>query len=201
LASMIQDEFTKSSNRADKDRGVKQAGFLVLKESFMPSVLVELGFISNLEEEAYLISNKGQQSFANSLFNAFTQYKKDLDRKISFSTTTSKSGSEQTVLVENKPATTSEPIASTPSSIIEDNESTQGKVVYKVQILAVKKRLPEKSPDLKGYKASYYNEEGWYKYTYGNTTDINEIEQIEKKIKKDFPRAFRVRFIDGVKIK
>ena len=204
LADKIQSEFRNSSKR--KDRAVKQAGFLVLKGAFMPGVLVELGFIRTPEEEAYLISAVGQQSLANSLFNAFTQYKKDFDNNISSPTKTSNSNSnsesEQTTTANNKSAITSAPATSMPPSVTKDNENTKGKVVYKIQILAVKnKKLPKNAPDLKGYAASYYYENGWYKYTYGDTTDENEIKRTQKAMKKAFPSAFVVHFVDGVKIK
>jgi len=79
FASVIQKQFKSYSNRFD--RGVQQAGFWVLYRSACPSVLVELGFISNQAEERYLSSNKGQKEMATGIFNAFVDYKRDHDRK------------------------------------------------------------------------------------------------------------------------
>ncbi len=74
LARMIQRQFVTTAKRVDK--GVHQAGFLVLREVSMPSVLVELGFINNRQEEKYLVSRAGQKQLARSIYNAFKAYYK-----------------------------------------------------------------------------------------------------------------------------
>ncbi len=74
LARMIQRQFVSTAKRVDK--GVHQAGFLVLREVSMPSVLVELGFINNRQEEKYLASSAGQNQLARSIYNAFKAYYK-----------------------------------------------------------------------------------------------------------------------------
>lgn len=79
LARNIQREFKNTAKRAD--RGVHQAGFLVLRATTMPSVLVELGYITTADEERYLNSAQGISKLAQSLYNAFTQYKKTHMRK------------------------------------------------------------------------------------------------------------------------
>ena len=63
------------------DRGVRQAGFLVLRATAMPSVLIELGFISNKEEEKYLNNNENQVKIATAIFNGIKEYKHELDKK------------------------------------------------------------------------------------------------------------------------
>ncbi|MEM0993200.1 MAG: N-acetylmuramoyl-L-alanine amidase [Bacteroidota bacterium] len=77
FASLVEDKFATAAKR--KSRGVKQAGFLVLRETTMPSVLVETGFLSNRAEEAFLKSKTGQQNIANSIFQAFRIYKNTLE--------------------------------------------------------------------------------------------------------------------------
>ena len=79
FASIIQKQFHSYSNRLD--RGVRQAGFWVLHRSACPSVLVEVGFISNPAEERYLSSDQGQKETATAIFNAFVDYKRDHDKK------------------------------------------------------------------------------------------------------------------------
>ena len=72
--------------------------------------------------------------------------------------------------------------------------------IYKVQILASIKKLPNNSRELKGYKVGYYVERNYYKYTYGESQDWNEINELRKKITKDFKGAFIVAFENGVKV-
>lgn len=74
LARLIQRQFSSTAKRLDK--GVHQAGFLVLREVSMPSVLIELGFINNRQEERYLSSSQGQTQLAQSIYNAFKAYYK-----------------------------------------------------------------------------------------------------------------------------
>ena len=73
LAKLIQQQFRTHANRVDK--GVHQAGFLVLRETSMPSVLVELGYITNPREEAFLLSEQGSATMAKSIYQAFLKYR------------------------------------------------------------------------------------------------------------------------------
>ena len=79
FATLVQQQFSGSLKRAD--RGVRQAGFWVLHKSACPSVLVEMGFISNTEEEIYLASIAGKEQVATALYNAFVMYKNQIDKK------------------------------------------------------------------------------------------------------------------------
>lgn len=79
FASGIQEAFAKTVRL--RNRGVKQAGFLVLRQTTMPGVLVEMGFISNPEERAFLTSAAGKEKIAQAVFNAFSNYKKTIDSK------------------------------------------------------------------------------------------------------------------------
>jgi N-acetylmuramoyl-L-alanine amidase len=80
FASKIQNEIGEYAGRAG--RGVKQAGFLVLYKTTMPSVLIETGFLTNPSEEKYLLSEKGQSDVAGSIFRAFKEYKIDMEGEI-----------------------------------------------------------------------------------------------------------------------
>ena len=77
LASLVQDNFTKDLKR--KNRGVKQSGFWVLHNTYMPSILIEAGFMTNAREGAYLNSKKGQIDISNSIFKAIESYKKAIN--------------------------------------------------------------------------------------------------------------------------
>ena len=79
LAKNIQTQFKTTAKRVDK--GVYQAGFLVLRATSMPSALVELGYINNPTEETFLLSKAGQASMAKSIYNGFEQYKKQNQTK------------------------------------------------------------------------------------------------------------------------
>lgn len=79
FATQVQSGFSKVAKRVD--RGVLQAGFLVLRESGMPSVLIELGFINNPAEAKYLSSSIGQRAMASAIYSGLEKYKKDFDKK------------------------------------------------------------------------------------------------------------------------
>ena len=85
FASFVQDQFRERAKR--HDRGVRQAGFLVLARTTMPSVLIETGFVSNPAEERYLISQQGQEHIASAIYRAFKEYKKNIEDKSNFLTT------------------------------------------------------------------------------------------------------------------
>lgn len=80
LASLMQKQFRQTCRRAD--RGVHQAGFLVLKASAMPSILIELGFISTPEEERYLNSEEGAGTMAKGIYRAFLNYKREHELRL-----------------------------------------------------------------------------------------------------------------------
>jgi N-acetylmuramoyl-L-alanine amidase len=77
FSGYLNNNFKKHSNRSS--RGVKQAGFFVLVGASMPNVLIELGFISNVEEEKYLSSEEGQEQLAKSIFEGIIAYKNYYD--------------------------------------------------------------------------------------------------------------------------
>ncbi len=99
LAANIQNEFTKNIKLVN--RGVKQAGFLVLRQTTMPGVLVEIGFISNPTERKFLVSEDGKAKVTESIFQAFAVYKKEIDSKSRF---TIRTPDEETALTEEKAA-------------------------------------------------------------------------------------------------
>ncbi len=118
FASKIENNFTSSTS--SKSRGVKQAGFLVLRQTFMPSVLIEAGFLSNSGDEAYLNSTVGQNAITNSILKAFASYKKEMDgtaTSLAYSSTKPKT-IESTIQEKNTPkevvVTQKEVVVSTP---------------------------------------------------------------------------------------
>ena len=200
LASEIQKAFT-SANRVD--RGVRQAGLLVLRKTSMPSVLVELGFISNKEEERYMSSSEGQNQLARSLYNAFTKYKREYDRKQGALSNGAVTNARPVELTESTPQETpAERENITVNKADKSERNTSGKLIYKIQILTSDKKLSESSRLFKGYKnIDSYKEGGLIKYTYGETTSFEEIKKLRRKVAKDFKDAFIIAFKDGKKVK
>ena len=200
LASEIQKSFVNADRR---NRGVRQAGFLVLRKTSMPSVLIELGFLSNRTEERYMVSKEGQRELSRAIYQAFSSYKKDYDRK---------KGIMADIPIETIPvttipaATTSAARTTAPATRNTDVEKTsppenQDVIIYKVQILTSDKKLSEKDRRFKGYdNISYYVDKGIYKYTYGSTSDYAKIMSMHRKAAKDFKGAFIIRTKNGKRI-
>lgn len=182
LATLVQHQLVNSSKRINRD--VRQAGFLVLREVAMPSVLIELGYISNLTDENYLKSESGQESLAKSIFNAFRNYKREYDKK-SQVFNADKSSQQKTL-----------------STNVEETQVTANDVEYRIQLFVSSNKYKENASIFKGLKPiTYYQEGAIYKYTYGNSTNKNEIESELKSVKKSFKDAFIVDFKNGKRIK
>jgi len=174
LASLVQHQLVHNSNRIN--RGVRQAGFLVLREVAMPSILVELGYISNPNDEKYLKSTAGQNSMANSIYMAFKEYKRDYDKK-------NRIFSNET--------------ANQPQKAI----SSETAIEYRVQFLTSPKKYEAGSPAFKGLSpVSFYKDGTVYKYTYGSATDLSEIIKILNEVQPKFKDAFIVKFQNGIRI-
>lgn len=195
LATQIQKQFKNTAKRIDK--GVHQAGFLVLRETSMPGVLVELGYISTPDEEQYLLTEAGTDALAQSIFKAFKTYQSQNTSTISVNKqpvsspqTVSKPQQANKTTTKTTPKTTSQP----------SKASKGSKTVFKIQILTSEKALGPKSKLFKGLSpVNHYKENGLYKYTYGETTDYNQILRTKKQIAGKFKDAFIVAFKDGKK--
>lgn len=178
LAEMVQKGMVKHSKL--KNRGVSSAGFLVLHRTVMPSILVELGFITNGSDENVIASKEGQKKLAKGIFEGFCNY-------------------YETYCKGN-----STPVASSADNDEESKSdaaySSDSRPVFKVQILASDKKLKKNDKRLKGVKADFYVEKGKYKYTYGESTDYNAIAKKRKEISKKFKEAFIIAFIDGERV-
>jgi N-acetylmuramoyl-L-alanine amidase len=175
------------------NRGVRQAGFLVLKATSMPSVLVELGFLSNRDEEQYLRSEAGQNQLAKAIYTAFAKYRREVGRKQGY---VDGAPAARTAAGTATPAAT----RSAPANGDAAAEKDGGAVIYKVQILASARRLPDNSPALKGYGAEWYEEDGMYKYTVGRTADFDSIRRVHRRAARDFSGAFIIRTRNGKRL-
>lgn len=220
LARCIQRSYVKNAGRRDK--GVHQAGFLVLRNTSMPSVLTELGFISTPEEEQFLNSEEGIRRMGASIYAGFIAYKNDQENPRTIIQPFKPSNPEDDVKKVNSDKTTDTPSpkvsndkrandSSTPREVQKPQGSTKdsakkeihtdGKPVYKVQIFAVNRRLRAGSQQFKGLTdTDYYEENGLVKYTYGESTQYSEILKKRREVLDKFPQAFIVAFVDGERI-
>lgn len=193
LATHIQKQFKNTARRIDK--GVHQAGFLVLRATSMPSVLVELGYISTPDEEQYLLSEAGTTTLAKSIYQAFWNYKREHDAPANPNKIQQKDVPDS----ENRAVEPCPPPA--PKKTYETQNKTSGKPVFKIQILTSDKVIPKGSKKLKGLSpVSYYHEKGLYKYTYGESTDYNKVLRMRRNVTSKFKDAFIIAFKNGEKM-
>lgn len=176
IASKIQSQFREKVSRTD--RGVKQEGFLVLWKTTMPSILIEVGFISNPDEATFLFSEEGKDYMASAIYRAFKEYKTEYDKNVE---------EEYKDEIEFKKDSS--------VSIVSDE------ILFKVQILTSDKQIKPDNKNFKGYKNIEENFlDGMYKYTIGSEADYSKISEIQKNIKKDFPDSFTIAIKNGKKI-
>ena len=225
LATFIQNKTCQAADRPS--RGVKQAGFLVLRETSMPSCLVELGFITTPAEEKLLSEDVTIDNIAKGIYNAFVEYKKKYDNNI----TVPYKAEEPTInIVDVVPGQEKkeEVRAEKPDKTVkaeEKEEKKEGKKkkekeeeekektlyvasgdnagvpVFKVQILATDKPFKKGDAHFKG-RTDYnqYTENGMTKYTIGETTDYNEILRLKSELQATFGDCFVVAFKEGQKM-
>ena len=178
FASLTQHELINGAKRTN--RNVRQAGFLVLRETGMPSVLIELGYITNRDEERYINSAQGQNTLANSILKAFTKYKTEYDKMNGYIISSDNNIKPET----NIDITFDSPIE------------------YKVQFLTAPRLYNANARSFEGLDpVEYYKDSNTYKYTHGSSTNEYEIKLLLNKVKNKFKDAFIVEFRNGERIK
>ena len=179
LAKMVQKRTCAAAARPNK--GVKQAGFLVLRETSMPSCLIELGFISTPSEEQFLNSDEGIANMGSGIYQAFCDYLAKYDKSF-------------TVPFNPEVSETKEENKEQP----QPEEVKDEAPVFKVQILTSNVKLKSGSRQLKGRDdADFYKDGNIYKYTVGASTNYNEIYRLRKQLLDQFPEAFIIAFKGG----
>ena len=179
LAKMVQKRTCAAAARPNK--GVKQAGFLVLRETSMPSCLIELGFISTPSEEQFLNSDEGIANMGRGIYQAFCDYLAKYDKSF-------------TVPFNPEVSETKEDNKEQP----QPEEVKDEAPVFKVQILTSNVKLKSGSRQLKGRDdADFYKDGNIYKYTVGASTNYNEIYRLRKQLLDQFPEAFIIAFKGG----
>ena len=177
LAQKIQDNFTNRLKR--KNRGVKQAVFWVLHNTYMPSVLVETGFITNRKEGDYLNSVAGKNNISKSISDAILDYKSNLNSEISV---------EQAIKDSS--------ITDAPNTTSLNSPAIDRSIVYKVQIAAGSKKLNTKPYNFKGLKdVSRTKDKNIFRYFYGNTSSYDSVVAMKKEAReKGYKNAFIVAY-------
>jgi N-acetylmuramoyl-L-alanine amidase len=179
FADKLQKEFKRIGRY---DRGVKQAGFLVLYKTTMPSVLIETGFLTNPDEEKFLADTIGQRKMAQAMFTAFENYKNELEGVDSKTKNTNNSGVE---VVNNSPS-----------------DDPKDQVVFRVQIETSDKKIALTAPKFKGMKVFEYTQDNLFKYTVGEfKMDLKSANEYKNQMREQgFQHAFVVAFMNGERI-
>lgn len=174
MAELIQNELVTKAKRGN--RGVQQAGFMVLYKTAMPSVLVELGFISNPTEEQYMMSADGQDYLASAIYRAFCAYKTNYEKN--------SVDMQQQTPTENSPAV----------------DKDKG-IVYKVQFASKSRKVDDPQNVYKNLQdVDCYEHNGMFKYTAGCFADKAAADAYLKEVvSKGYTDAFVVKFEDGVR--
>ena len=188
LASKVQESFTHQLKR--ENRGVKQAGFLVLHRTFMPSVLIETGFLTNKTEGKYLNSTQGKVDLATSIAKAILNYKEETDSSFAV---------QQEINIDH---TASTDMVIQHQEDKKDNNKKNDQIIFKVQIGSSTWDLDLKPSNFKGLNnLSKQESNGVFKYYYASETSIDEANKAKvNAIEKGFESCFLVAFKNGKKI-
>ena len=225
LARMIQRSVCDGANRPDK--GVHQAGFLVLRETSMPGCLIELGFITTPDEERLLNNDSRVDDIARGIYEAFAKYKNKYDRSVSvpYRAKDSEDVNLPKIVPDQEPAPKTrvvtrgkqpkreeatpeqpkrevkkqEPKKQEPKKVEKKAEIADAPV-FKLQIFVGSRNLRKGDAHFKG-ETDYdsFQEGNLVKYTLGASTNYNEIYRLRKEKLEKFPEAFIIAFKNGQK--
>ncbi|WP_420600877.1 N-acetylmuramoyl-L-alanine amidase family protein [Flagellimonas sp.] len=211
LGKKLQDNFTKKLRR--KDRKVKQAGFIVLHQTFMPSVLVETGFLTNKNEGSYLNSKKGQTEMGKAIADAVLAYKADMasgfdasdtpivieDSSGAVHTTTKKAQQETKKEIKPEANSTTKTVAETKKI---EKAPSKSELIFKVQLMASAKNIPLKGSNFRGLDMlSKEPIKNLYRYMYGNATSYDQAKLLKTKADaKGYTTSYIVAYKNGVRI-
>ncbi|WP_339654803.1 N-acetylmuramoyl-L-alanine amidase [uncultured Maribacter sp.] len=195
LATMIQENFSSSLKRTD--RQVKQAGFIVLHQTFMPSVLVETGFLTNKDEGAYLNSGKGQNEMGSAIAKAILHYKEGIQPTVKTVEKTIEKPKTPPVKEEVAEIKKQEPIVISakveeakeiiekPAVITKQKEvisskEVVGSIIFKIQLMASSKNIQLSSANFNGLSSlSQEPYKNLYRYMYGETRSYREAKMMQ----------------------
>lgn len=179
FASLVQENMSKGP--ITRNRGISQDPFYVLYRTTMPSVLLELGFISNAADLAVLRSKKGQAAIVDRIFEAFRSYKTVY---------------EESLGVDSGAAAPSVSAPKAKESAVQEKE--QAGVQYGVQVFALSRKLSQGDPAFKGVSCRAFRSGNIYKYIGGLSQDRQDAEAFRKSIRSKFPDAYVVKVENGI---
>jgi N-acetylmuramoyl-L-alanine amidase len=185
-ASIIQEQFETRVGR--RNRGVKQAGFLVLRKTAMPGVLVELGFLTNRNEERFMASEEGQVYLASAIFRSIRNYKIRFDARNNIHLAANQDAARETSVVSPLPKANED---FTPQEVIE----------FRIQVASSSRQLkPGEGPFLHFDDVWTYKEGQLHKYTTGLSSSYEQISDLLKEVRKVVPDSFIIAFKEGVRV-
>jgi N-acetylmuramoyl-L-alanine amidase len=213
FAGILQDSFREHAQRASRD--VRQAGFLVLRETAMPGVLIETGYLSNQSEANYLMTREGQETIAYSIFNSFRTYKEKyesrlnitqhepkrevlqeidtapIDRAAAIAEVKKETHNHQAEARENKERTTR-------GEEVKQNAKKSDEITFAIQLAANPKKLSLNSRMFKGIEnITVINIDGYNKYYCFETVSLSKAKQNLTTVRTKIPDAFIVAFKNG----
>ncbi|MDE6268604.1 MAG: N-acetylmuramoyl-L-alanine amidase [Muribaculaceae bacterium] len=212
FAEKVQHQLVRTAHRADK--GVRQAGFWVLWSTGMPSVLVELDFLCNPNQEKYLASEAGQKEMARAIFNAFCEYKDDFSDKLlrmrgEQPLPHAHHAKDKSTSAASAPDTDSSAKGKGKKSAKTDNSSKKATAsgdkskadalpaeCYAIQILASASPVKDRS-EFKGLDPYSLRDGKWHKYFVGRCSSAAEARALLSDVKAKFPAAFIVHIRNG----
>ncbi len=181
LASAVQDQFRERVKRMD--RSVKQAGFLVLRQTAMPGILVETGFLNHPAEREFLMSESGRDYLASAIFRAVRDYKKKVDARSSFNLVT------ESISEESRASSVSY------STEINGTPQTANNIFFSVQIASLMNPVEINPANFKGENEIFMQNQGHvYRYFYGKFNSVQQARKEQKRLQSKFKGAFVVAF-------
>ena len=198
MARLIQEEYVKLGYT---NRGVRRQPLKVLYATDMPSVLTEIGFMSNPAELKHITSEKGQKEIAGAIFRAVKQYVANVRRSLLLDSGTPAVEQKPTPAPQTKPTAPKEDMKSAPKDVKQERPAKKATTVerrYAIQLLASVKKIPTDHPELKSYRGKVWVLEGAgalkYKYCFGDYAEKGAAQEHIKEVRKEFPQAFIISF-------
>ena len=179
LASMIQEELVKSTQQ--KDRGVARGPIWVLKDVSMPAVLVEIGYISNPQEERFMMSAAGQDKIARGIFKGFHAYKKNVEKNV--------------ILPEEQVAEKKVPEKETVP--VQQDGANSVAPIYAIQVASATTKIKNSAALCKGNQVFELNSGGRYRYYVAPAAQLETVQGKLKDVRKKVKDCFVIAIYKG----